>query len=114
MVMAAELPVLPSGQQIALHDKIIDTDAGADAIRFRFVAPELGQDGRGYHDMAEDFGVLCQDFALPELTRSGEKAGQILITLMREPVEFGVMTPDTPQFFERFSVKDGLCIWEAF
>lgn len=37
-----------------------------------------------------------------------------MISLMESPVEFGVASPDTVQYFEAYSVSDGRCIWEAF
>lgn len=109
---AAELAV-PSGQPIAFHDEITDA-AQPGAHRFRFVAPEIGAEGLGYHEIEGDFGHLCQEYALDALSTRGAAASEILITLMREPVVFGEITPGVPQFFERFTVQNGLCIWEAF
>jgi hypothetical protein len=33
---------------------------------------------------------------------------------MSEPTDFGVMDPSVMQFFESYTIENGLCIWEAF
>lgn len=104
---------VPSGQGLTSFD-VVSQDDQPETLRFRYLAPEIGPSGLGYHQISDDFMVLCQDHALPVVTESGRKAGQIVITLMQQPVDFGVMTPDIPQYFERFSIQDNRCIWEAF
>lgn len=104
---------VPSGQVVRGFDVVSQEDQ-PETLRFRYLAPEIGPSGLGYHQISDDFLTLCQDHALPMVAESGYKAGQIVITLMQQPVEFGVMTPDIPQYFERFSIQDNRCIWEAF
>ncbi len=82
--------------------------------RFRFIAPELGQPGRGFDDVAADFEHLCNTYALPRLSTVGPKPADIIISLSSEATDFGEPSPDVTQFFEAFSLKDGLCIWEYF
>lgn len=103
--------ILPtSGLEIGYHDIIADPPVW----RVRYVAPELATDGLPYIDVAGDMEILCTQDALARITQNGDTPSRIVITLMTEPVEFGVMTPGVTQFFESFSVDGGLCIWEAF
>lgn len=107
---AAEPITLPSGVDVQFHDWIDDTPAQ----RFRFVLPGLGQGGKGFDDLAEGMTYLCDQFALPQLEINGVTPSQITVTLMEKPVEFGAMNPDVTQFFESYTVENGLCIWEVF
>lgn len=104
---------LPSGQKVEMFDHIADEGLPG-TYRVRYLAPEIGQDGRGYVEVADDMAVLCETRALPKLVAEGNAPERIVVTLMSAPVEFGVMTPDVTQFFESYSIENGLCIWEAF
>lgn len=107
---AAEPVTVPSGLEIQFHDWIDD----AQAQRFRFVVPGLGQGGPEFADVAGDMTYLCDQFALPQLKIKDMTPMQITVTLMEKPVEFGAMAPDVTQFFESYTVENGLCIWEVF
>jgi hypothetical protein len=104
---------LPSGQKVSMFDTIAD-EVMPGTYRVRYLAPEIGSEGRSFVDVAEDMAVLCDSQALPKLMSDGSAPARIVVTLMSEPVEFGVMTPDVTQFFESYSIENGLCIWEAF
>jgi hypothetical protein len=109
----ADLAV-PSGQPLSFQEMLWDRPGGGLVYRFRFVAPELGQTGRGFDDVMLDMEVLCQNYALPRLAQTGPKPSQIVISLSSEATEFGETTPEVVQFFEAYSVEDGRCIWEMF
>jgi hypothetical protein len=110
---AQDLLPVPSGQPVTLFDIVAD-DAAPGTKRFRYLAPELGQAQRGFHEIADDFPHLCKTQALPQLQRDGDSTRTVVISLMQSPVDFGVMTPDVVQFFESFTIENDLCIWEAF
>ncbi len=105
---------VPSGLAVAFHDVIRDVLGDGLTYRFRFVAPGIGAEGAGFMDVAPDMEHLCNAFALPRVPHPGPQPNRIVITLMSEPVEFGAASPETTQFFESYSLSDGLCIWEVF
>ncbi len=111
MHAAAEEPVdVPSGLDVVFHDWLDDQGAH----RFRFIAPEIGQGGKQFDDVVDDMAHLCDQFVLPQLEIQELQASQVVISLMAEPVDFGEMAPNVTQFFESYSVENGLCIWELF
>ena len=99
-----------SGVAYQFHD-IIDE---APVWRLRFVVDGLGQAGLTYAELADELAVLCDAYALPKISEAGGDPERVVITLMSKPVEFGVMDPETTQFFESFTIEDASCIWEAF
>ncbi|MCH2095041.1 MAG: DUF6497 family protein [Rhodobacteraceae bacterium] len=105
---------VPSGQPVEFHEMIWNQPGSGLTYRFRFIAPELGQTGRGFDDVAADFEYLCNVYALPRLSSIGPKPTDIIISMASEPTDFGQPSPEVTQFFEAFSLKDGLCIWEYF
>jgi len=106
--------VLPSGQAVSLMQVLVE-DAPPLA-RFRFLAPEIGAapPARGYDDVAMDFGWLCEHLALPALDAVGLEVPDIVISMSSAPVDFGTTDPDITQFFEPFSLADGVCLVEQF
>ncbi len=98
------------GLEIRFHDVIAEPPVW----RVRYVAPGLSEEGVTYADVAEDMQILCAEDALPRVTEGGTVPQTIVITLMSEPVTFGVMTPGVRQFFESYRVEGPRCIWEAF
>jgi hypothetical protein len=107
---SAEVMVAQSGLHVAYFDTIDE----APTYRLRYTAPALADATLDYATVADDMTMLCQDDALPRLAEAGANPSQVVITLMAAPVEFGVITPEIRQFFESYSIQDGLCIWEAF
>ncbi|MCR8546670.1 DUF6497 family protein [Salipiger sp. P9] len=110
-----ETVTVPSGMPVAFHEMLWDDPGGGAIYRFRFLAPEIGgAQPRPYEEVAADMDFLCQDIAAPELAEATPAAARIVISLMAEPVEFGDPSPSVRQYFEAYSLRDGLCIWEAF
>ncbi|GGB22250.1 DUF6497 family protein [Allosediminivita pacifica] len=107
--------VLPESgyDDLALHDTIPREDDTA-PWRFRFVLPDLGDPGHSFDDVSATMMALCERVVVPRL---GDRAGEgdrIVVTLMREPVDFGSTDPQSVQFFEAYRLEDGRCIWEFF
>ncbi|NBD30383.1 MAG: hypothetical protein GVY31_10160 [Alphaproteobacteria bacterium] len=108
--VAAQDVAVPSGQPLSLLE--VRLDEAPDVARFRFLAPDL--DARGFEAVADDFAVLCADFALPALAASDVAVEKLVISMSSQDVPFGEVAPDVTQFFEVFGVQNGDCIWEAF
>lgn len=110
-----KVPAVPSGQQIALHELLLDekADGVLTYARFRFVTPQIGA-ALAYTDVEADFAFLCEEFALPIVQSGRDHVDQIVISFASRAVEFGTADPDTTQFFEAFSLQNGTCIWEGF
>ncbi|MFN4156188.1 MAG: DUF6497 family protein [Paracoccaceae bacterium] len=111
------LIAVPSGQPLVLQDVIWNVPGPEGlAVRFRFVAPQIARDTGSvpYEVAAEDIAHLCQTYALPRLTEFGPQPTQVIISLSDRPVPFGETAPEATQFFESFTHKDGICIWEIF
>ncbi|OSQ52173.1 hypothetical protein MGEO_05460 [Marivita geojedonensis] len=111
---ADDLLPVPSGQPVSFQEMLWDRPGGGLIYRFRFVAPEIGQDGREYEDVEVDMHHLCETFAIPRLAETGPKPSQIVISFGQEETEFGVANEDVIQFFEAYRVEDGTCILEFF
>ena len=108
---AQDLIALPSGLEVSVQEVIFEESPAVS--RFRFVAPDLGGEGRGYEEVRGDFPWLCEEMILPALSEA-QKAGDIVISLADREVVFGQITPEATQFFEVFSLQDGACVWEEF
>lgn len=116
--MAQGLIPVPSGQPVTLQDVIWNEPGPAGlTARFRFVAPEIAQDGGSidFDTAVEDMDHLCNTYALPRTqTITGPRPAQVVISLADRPVDFGVMAPEATQFFEAYRIENGACVWEAF
>ncbi len=108
-VAAQEVFALPSGLSVSLQEVRFEERLA----RFRFVAPELGAEGRSYIDVRGDFPWLCEKMILPALP-AGNAVEEVVISLADRPVVFGEMTPGALQFFEAFKLRDGACDREEF
>lgn len=106
---APKIPV-PSGAETRFHDVIVEDETA----RFRFLVAGLGSDGLTFSDMAPDFPHLCNDYAVPALAANDLRVAQVVISIADRPVPFGEADPEATQFFEGFTVSDGLCMWEQF
>lgn len=105
--------MLPSGAEAALHDVMVDADT--QALRLRFVVPQLGEDyGADPDSVLADMIALCEKHGTALRAEHGADWQGVIITLMAKPVEFGAMDPDTVQFFDAFTVENGRCIWDEF
>ncbi|GGB95626.1 hypothetical protein GCM10011363_10400 [Marivita lacus] len=113
-VLASEPLEVPSGQPVTFQEMLWDRPGSGLVYRFRFVAPEIGQEGREYEDVEIDMHHLCETYAIPRLSDLGPQPSQIVISLSREETEFGVAHDDVTQFFEAYRVEDETCILEFF
>ncbi|HEX9858131.1 MAG TPA: DUF6497 family protein [Paracoccaceae bacterium] len=108
---------VPSGQPVTLQDAIWN-EPGPEGLtlRFRFIAPQIARNGGSvdFETAVGDMRALCDSYALPRIADLGPVPAQIIISLSDVPVPFGEAMPDATQFFEAFSVQDGVCIWEIF
>ncbi|GAA6200603.1 DUF6497 family protein [Aquicoccus sp. SU-CL01552] len=104
---------VPSGQEVTLHEVLIDDAPGARWVRFRFVAPRAGVPA--LREIAgADMNHLCAEFALPYLAEQGIEAARVVISLSERAVPFGTAAPDVPQFFDLYRPEGGACIWDGF
>jgi hypothetical protein len=107
---------VPSGQSVTLHE-VVWNAPGTDglATRFLFVAPAIAPGGGIDFDTASaDMLHLCDAFALPRVKDNTPSPEQIVISLSDRPVPFGQSAPEATQFFESYSIADGVCTWEMF
>ena len=108
---------VPSGQPVTLQEVIWNAPGpGGLTLRFRFVAPQIARDGGAvdFDTAVADMQTLCNTFALPRIAENGPQPAQVIISLSAMALPFGEARPDVTQFFEAFTIKDGICIWEAF
>lgn len=104
---------VPSGQALEFQESFYERQEGGELwARFRFIAPAIGEN-MAYADVADDFMVLCEKYALPSLADQ-DTPDQIIISLADRATEFGVTNREATQYFEAFRLKDAACIWEGF
>ncbi|MDP4032211.1 MAG: DUF6497 family protein [Pseudorhodobacter sp.] len=111
------LIAVPSGQPVTLQDVVWNAPGLAGlTLRFRFLAPQIARVGGSidFDTAVADMQALCNSYALPRLADMGPVPAQIIISLSDIAVPFGMAMPEATQFFEAFSVQDGVCIWEVF
>ena len=114
--LAQQVLQVPSGQHITLGEVLIDDRPGAIWVRFRFVAPQIGNDAGqiNYETSSADIDYLCEALVLPYLAQYDLTPARVVISLSDRPVPFGITDPEATQFFESYSPKENRCIWEAF
>lgn len=116
-VAEADLIPVPSGQEVRFLDAI-HGEPGPEGLtaRFRFIAPAIARDGGtvGVEAAQEDMAALCSSYALPRIAGTGPQPAQIIIALADREVPFGEAAPEATQYFEAYSLADGMCIWEPF
>ena len=112
--LADPVPVqVPSGQDMALVDVLLDEAPGELWARFRFVAPGLG-DTDDADTAAGDMDHLCDAVAAPYLLHHDIAPARVVVSLSDREVPFGEKAPEATQYFEAYTYRDGACIWEAF
>jgi hypothetical protein len=109
---AQEIPV-PSGTQMTLFEVLFEQEPVALA-RFRFVVPAIADAAVPFGDLLPDIEHLCGNVAVPALATNGWTSGEIVISLASEPLPFGEIAPEIKQYFQPFSIQDGVCQWEEF
>ena len=105
--LAPEVPEVPSGQILTLHE-IVREEA---TMRWRFLAP--GVRALSIETVLEDMQAICDGFVVPRL-EPGEESREIVVSLMDRIVPFGESDPEARQHFEAYRVQDGLCMWEVY
>lgn len=107
---------VPSGQPVILGEVLIDDTQGATWVRFRFVAPQIGEGAGdvGYATAAGDMDHLCAHLALPYLAKYALEPARVVISLSDRPVPFGASDPQATQYFEAYRPANSACIWEEF
>ncbi|MBZ4690369.1 acetolactate synthase [Cereibacter changlensis] len=113
---ADESVAAPSGQPLTLQEVIWNEPGPAGlTVRFRFVAPEIGAGGSiGFETASADIQALCESYALPRIAEQGPMPAQVVISMADVPLPFGEPAPEATQYFEAFTIRDGICIWEPF
>lgn len=113
---AQQFVAVPSGQQVALSEVLIDETPGETWVRFRFLAPAIARQGGTIpHDLAAaDMDHLCETLVLPYLTEFALTPARVVISLADQDVPFGAMAPEATQFFEAYRPENNTCIWEEF
>lgn len=114
-----DVPAVPSGLSMALQDMLTDQmPDGTNALRLRFVAPEIASDAVSYATVADDFLTLCQTVGVPVSAKTQAETGstidQIIVSFSDRETAFGVANPDATQYFEVFTLENDTCIWEAY
>ncbi|MEK0164010.1 DUF6497 family protein [Phaeobacter sp. JH20_36] len=114
---AGSLPIdLPSGQEVDLHEVLLDDSTGELWVRFRFLAPQIARDAAliSYEQAAPDMDHLCQTLVLAYLHQHGLEPVRVVISLSDREVPFGAADAAATQFFESYRPEGDSCIWEAF
>ncbi len=110
---AGEAIHLPSGET-ALLQEVIEETSGEDRVaRFRFIAPWVAGTV-DYAVVAVDMESLCQTYALSRMADLESPPTRIIVSLAQNETEFAVANPEITQFFESYTLSEGLCIWEPF
>lgn len=104
--------VAPSGLKMTLYEVILEDDIPL--ARFRFEVPEIAQNALTFAAVADDIQAICDQSLLPGLKLSGWDAGQIVMQLSAQQVEFGATVPNITQYFQPFSIGSDTCIWEDY
>ena len=107
---------VPSGQEVTLHEVLVNAQDTAIYLRFRFVAPQIaaGPTKIGFDVAGTDMMYLCNDLALPYMDEYALEGDRIVISFMDRITEFGVPDPDATQYFEQFRPENGVCVWDEF
>lgn len=101
-----------SGLQVHVQEIIWDHDDTTG--RFRFIAPELASALHDDETLAEDFMLLCNDFARPIQRAMQPDWALLVLSIGNEATVFGEYDPSVLQVFEGFEVDADGCTWETF
>lgn len=97
---------LPSGSNVTPYDLIVEEGV----IRLRFISAGLAQDEVGYRSdplmLLQDMTYLCN---LQVTADPPANDTEVVVTLMDQPLEFGVVDPSVTQYFEAFLIRDQEC-----
>lgn len=111
--LAAEVP---SGQQVLLHEVLVDAQETTTYLRFRYLAPAIaaGEGQVGFGVAGDDMLHLCESVAIPYIAEYALTGDRIVISFMDRITEFGQPDPEATQYFESFRVEGDRCIWDDF
>ncbi len=107
---------VPSRQPVTLGEVLIDDATGELWVRFRFIAPKIGDGPEQvtYETSSGDMDYLCLFLVLPYLAQYELQPSRVVISLSDRPVPFGATDPDATQYFDAYRPENASCIWEAF
>lgn len=100
---------MPSGLNVTLFDVILEEEPPV--ARFRFLAPEIGDEGRGFGDVIPDIEYLCTAVIVPSLGAYAWTGETVVVSMSSQEVDFGASAPEVTQFFQPFEIKEGACAW---
>ncbi|WP_299024220.1 DUF6497 family protein [uncultured Sulfitobacter sp.] len=107
---------VPSGQDVTLHEVLVDAQETTTYLRFRFLTPQIaaGAAQVPYEVAGQDMVHLCEALALPYMAEYALQGDKIVISFMDRITEFGQPDPDAVQYFESFRPENGICMWDEF
>lgn len=86
-------------------------DADVQALRLRYLAPEIGAPGFDLEALSTGMERLCRDAATG---RALEQGAVIIISISDREVALGTMDLDAVQVFQSFEFTGADCIWSDF
>lgn len=107
---------VPSGQEVVLHEVLVDAQDAITYLRFRFLTPQIAVGPRQvtYEISEQDMMYLCEAIALPYMDEYTLAGDRIVISFMDRITDFGQADPDAVQYFEQFRPEEGVCMWDEF
>lgn len=110
-----DIPV-PSQQPVKLLDVLTDETPGELWLRFRFLAPQIGEaeDQVNYEVSANDMDHLCNTLAIPYVAQRDLDPARVVISMSDRSVEFGTTDPKATQFFESYRLEGARCVLEEY
>lgn len=107
---------VPSGQEVVLHEVLVDEQGIVTYLRFRFLTPQIavGPSQVTYDVAGQDMMHLCEVIALPYIDEYTLAGDRIVISFMDRITDFGQPDPDAVQYFEQFRPENGVCMWDEF
>jgi hypothetical protein len=96
---------------VALQPLSAALDADVQALRLRYLAPEIGAPGFDLETLSAGMERLCRDAATG---RALEQGALIIISISDRDVALGTMDLDAVQVFQSFEFTGDDCIWSDF
>ena len=96
---------------LVLQPLSAEVDADVQALRLRYLAPEIGAPGFDLEALSTGMERLCRDAA-----RAGalEPGALIIISISDREVALGTMDMEAVQVFQSFEFTGEDCIWSDF
>lgn len=100
---------LPSGGVATPFDLIEEERV----VRLRYIGAGLAQDVNAYQTqplrLFQDMKFLCDSH---HANRGLDDGTDVIVTMMDQPVAFGVVDPSVTQYFEAFTIRAGECVFD--